>query len=174
MSVAQVESGLHAGLAVLKLSGELRHPLADAIERAGERLLADGSARQLLFDLSAASFMDSTVIGLLVSLARDAEQRGLPRPGLSSSHPEIRGLLRNLRLDLAFHLLYALPFADIALQPDQVGANAADEPLQQAQLVLKAHRALIEADPANAEQFGELVRMLEYEIAGMQASTPAH
>lgn len=172
MSAAQVESGLHAGLAVLKLNGELRHPLAEAIERAGERLLADGSARQLLLDLSAASFMDSTIIGLLVSLARDAEQRGLPRPGLSSSHPEIRGLLRNLRLDLAFHLLYALPFAGIALQPDQANDDA-ESPLQQAQLVLKAHRALIDADPANAEQFGELVRMLESEIAAMPGSAPS-
>ena len=68
-----------------KLSGELRYTNATGMDDLVERLFASQlQCQQLVVDLNDVSFMDSTYIGLLASLARYCQQQS-PRPTLFST-----------------------------------------------------------------------------------------
>jgi anti-anti-sigma factor len=165
MSAGQLQVAEREGLAVLRLQGELRHLLADALERSIELQLRPG-LRQLVIDLERASFMDSTVIGMLVLAARRSHALGAPLPLLLCPDGDLWQQLVELRLDTLFQRVDAAPVA----LPETTGL-AIDEildPGAQAALVLKAHRALCQHDPHNAAQFAALIAMLEAEIDSAQ------
>jgi anti-anti-sigma factor len=149
----------HHGVGCLKLSGELRHPLAEALERAAERLQR-GGVQELVLDLADAHFMDSTVIGLLVLLARRQRQAGHAPPLLVLDHPDLLQMLRQLHLDGLFRLVAAPPI-EASYRAD--GAAPGDT-ARQARLILAAHRALIAADPRNAAAFAGVVALFEDEV----------
>jgi anti-anti-sigma factor len=154
----QVLHASHDGVHILKLRGDIRHLLADAIEAAAERI---GQPRRLVLDLSAATFLDSTAIGLLVALARDHAGSEDTRPTLICNHPEVLDLLRNLCLDTLFAIV------PTAAEPDDdaiaVVGTGSDE-LHQAQLILKAHQALMDASDGNREAFGGVVTLFRAEV----------
>lgn len=65
----------HGGVAVLRLRGRLAGEAALEVAEAAAPLLRRGSAR-LVADLSGLSFLDSSGLGMLVSLRRRAQRRG--------------------------------------------------------------------------------------------------
>jgi anti-anti-sigma factor len=162
MSEGRLRVARREGVVVLHLEGELRHLLADAMERSMERELVPGT-QQLVIDLEAASFMDSTVIGMLVLAARRAADLGVPPPVLLCPEAELWQQLVDLHLDTLFQRVDAAPAALPETAP--VASAEISDVAAQAALVLKAHRALIQHDPRNAETFAPLVAMLEAEIA---------
>lgn len=173
MKQARIGRYQHAGRALLRLAGELRHPQAEAIEQAGEDLLATPGLQGLMFDLGGTGFMDSTVIGVLVGLAQAVLDRGLPQPVLYAQADGVLPLLRSLRLDLVFDLQEGGP-ADDDAELDALAESAADcSELAQAERILRAHRALLAADAGNAAAFGDLVRMLEQEVERLRDGAPA-
>ncbi|MCU0755478.1 MAG: STAS domain-containing protein [Xanthomonadales bacterium] len=149
----------HDGVHVLKLCGEIRHTLAEAIEAAADRI---GQPRRLVLDLGEASFLDSTAIGLLVALAREHTGSEETRPTLICDHPEVLDLLQNLCLDELFTIV---PATDSTAVPETAAVTAADpDELSQARLILKAHQALIEAHPGNREAFDGVVTLFREEV----------
>ena len=157
MSGGRLQWAEHGGIGCLKLSGELRHPLAEAMEQAAGRL-ERGGVQALVLDLAEASFMDSTVIGLLVLFARRQRHAGHPPPILVLDHPELLQMLQQLHLASLFTVVDSPP-----LQPDYRPPAAADDggSGEQARLILAAHRALIAADPRNAAAFAGVVALFE-------------
>lgn len=160
MNKASLQWAEHGGIGCLKLSGELRHPLAEALEQAAERLERDG-VQALVLDLAEATFMDSTVIGLLVLFARRQRNAGHAAPILVLDHPELLQMLQQLHLASLFTIVASPP-----LQPDYRPQTAAEggDSSEQARLILAAHRALIAADPRNAETFAGVVALFENEV----------
>lgn len=159
MKKASLQWAEHGGIGCLKLSGELRHPLAEALEQAAERLERDG-VQALVLDLAEATFMDSTVIGLLVLFARRQRNAGHAAPILVLDHPELLQMLQQLHLASLFTIVASPP-----LQPAYVPQSAFDASnSEQARLILAAHRALIAADPRNAEAFAGVVALFENEV----------
>lgn len=160
----QVLHASHDGVHILKLRGDIRHLLADAIEAAAERI---GQPRRLVLDLSAATFLDSTAIGLLVALAREHAGSEDTRPTLICDHPEVLDLLENLCLDGLFTIVPS------AAEPDDdaiaVVGTGSDE-LHQARLILKAHQALIDASDGNREAFGGVVTLFRDEVERLTAA----
>jgi anti-anti-sigma factor len=69
----RVESERHEHVAVVRASGELDAFAAPDVESA---FAAARSAPRVLADLGAVSFMDSTVLGLLVRTARELDAAG--------------------------------------------------------------------------------------------------
>ncbi|MCK7593544.1 STAS domain-containing protein [Pseudomarimonas salicorniae] len=162
MSEGALQVARHEGVVVLRLEGELRHLLADALERSIELQLAPGM-RQLVIDLEHATFMDSTVIGMLVLAARRAADLGAEPPLLICPDVDLWQQLVDLHLDTLFQRLDAEPDALPRAAP--VSSAGPGDPRAQAALVLKAHRALIQHDPRNAETFKDLLAVLEAEMS---------
>jgi anti-sigma B factor antagonist len=84
--------------AVVVLRGSVDLANRDEVVAAARAALGDGSPAGLVIDLAAVSFMDSTGIGALVTLAHDSEDAGVtfslraPSPRVTRTL-EISGLL---------------------------------------------------------------------------------
>ena len=161
MSEAQLRVARRGGLVVWRLEGELRHLLADALEHCIEQDL--GSALQrLVIDLSGATFIDSTLLGMLVLAARRARAQSAFPPLLICPEGDLWDQLVGLHLDGLFQRIDA---PDRALpEAHPVALGDADDPRAQAALVLRAHQALVRHDPRNAETFAALLRVLQAEL----------
>lgn len=145
-----------------KLSGALRYTNATGMDDLVERLFAQQiGCKRIIVDLNEASFMDSTYIGLLASLARYCQQQQLPKPTLFSTHEEVNELLFGLCLEQAF---------DIVQQPTHHAFNMATisaqhySDQQQGQMILRAHEALIALNEKNKSAFAPVVEMLKQQL----------
>lgn len=166
MNEAALMAARRGGLLVLQLSGELRHTLAERLEPWIEGELVAGLER-LVIDLDGASFMDSTVIGMLVLAAQRAATHTQQPPLLLGTNDELWQQLVDLHLDNLFER--APPAIPPLPAPSPLPAAKPLDERAQAQLVLRAHRALVEHDPRNAESFSELIQLLEAEIGQREA-----
>jgi anti-anti-sigma factor len=172
MSRDQILVAAHGGVCCLKLRGELRHTLGDAIDAIAARMI-DAPAPHMVLDLSEASFVDSTVIGLLVGIANARHERGLPPPALACSNPEIVELLHHLRLDEVFAVVDEPEPAPARFAAVAQVLPQNEDPLRQARMILKAHEALIAANAANRDEFAGVVDMFRAEVARLERGAEA-
>lgn len=107
----------------------------------------------LFFDLSQATFIDSTFAGVLLMFARQSAKRG------NSVHlvgvPEkIANVLRGMHIQGFFKFDSQMPVTETTwstLTPESPSAKGAGK------VIVDAHQALIDADGRNAEEFGRVV-----------------
>ncbi|MGP9801266.1 STAS domain-containing protein [Rheinheimera sp. NSM] len=145
-----------------KLRGELRYTNATGMDDLVERLFRQQpDCNQVVVDLNEASFMDSTYIGLLASLARYCQQQQLPRPALFSTHAEVNALLFSLCLDQAFDIIQQPTQHAVDMVP--VSAQHYSEQ-QQGLMILRAHEALIALNDSNKSQFQPVVDLLKQQL----------
>lgn len=168
---ASIEYALGAdGVFYLRLSGELRHTLCCPLDSLLESLFETDppQVRSVVIDLSQASFMDSTMIGLLAGIARELQRHGLPQATVFSTHPEIDQLLHCLCLDQVFTVVHqstaqALDLELLAAERQASAAVDAD-PRHTAAVILKAHEALIGVDEANRPAFQPVVDLFREQL----------
>lgn len=151
------------GIGYLRLSGELRHHTAGALEALIEQWFGAGepAVRAVAIDLNEIRFMDSTVIGLLASIARELAAHGLPRATVFSTQPDINQLLRSLCLDQAFSMV------ERATDGSASSANASELPADaqcSGAAILKAHETLIDLNEGNRIAFQPVVEILRGEL----------
>lgn len=145
-----------------KLSGELRYTNATGMDDLVERLFsAELGCSQLVVDLNQASFMDSTYIGLLASLARYCQQQQLPKPVLFSTVPAVNELLFSLCLDQAFDIVQQPTQHDMDMSSVQA-VSYSDQ--QKGRMILHAHEALIALNEKNKTQFQSVVDLLKQQL----------
>ena len=145
-----------------KLSGELRYTNASGMDDLVERLFTSKlNCQQLGVDLNDVSFMDSTYIGLLASLARFCQQQQLPRPTLFSTNSDVNELLYSLCLEQAFDIVQQATSAAVELSA--VSAQHYSEQ-QHGQMILRAHQALIALNDKNKAAFQPVVDLLKQQL----------
>lgn len=151
-----------------KLRGELRHTNATAMDDLIDRLFRQRQLQctQVVIDLNEATFMDSTHIGLLASIARHCKAEGLPAPTLFSTHSEINDQLISLRLDEVFELITQPTDQAVDFKTVTGSDHTEDE---KAMMILRAHEALVELNDANRTAFEPVVELLR---AQLKNSTP--
>ena len=66
------------GALVLRLIGELDHHSADSVRDAADAAIAGDNVRQVVFDLTYMSFMDSAGIGVLLGRYKQLARRRIP------------------------------------------------------------------------------------------------
>ena len=151
------------GIHYFKLAGELRHDGAAPLEALIERLFENqpSPVRGVVIDLNDLLFMDSTVIGLLASIARALMAHELPPATIFSTSLEINELLRSLCLDEAFALIdHPTDQSAQPLQLHNIDACGQCSP----DAILKAHEMLIELNEANRIAFQPVVDLFRAEI----------
>lgn len=155
------------GVGYLRLAGELRHDTAGALEALIDRWFGAGGSplRGVVIDLNQASFMDSTVIGLLASIARELQARDLPRPTVFSTQAEVNQLLRSLRLDEALTLVEKDTDGGALVGAVEPAPGAPSGAQCSGAAILKAHQTLIDLNEANRVTFQPVVDLLRQDLS---------
>jgi anti-anti-sigma factor len=157
-----------AGIHVLRLLGEVRYPLAPALDAWLRRVFEAGPAPAgFVIDLSQTEALDSTHLGLLARLNTRLRQAGAPRATLVTGRPDITEVLLSMGFDEEFHLVHPDGRPAAVAQGETVAEGAADDADDEtmARTVLEAHRALMALNERNREQFKDVVAILEMEQA---------
>ncbi len=157
---------INDGIGYLRLSGALRHDTAGALEALIEQWFAADRAvvRAVVIDLNQVSFLDSTVIGLLASIARLLQAHNLPKATVFSTQADINQLLRSLCLD---QIVTLVEQATDGSAPMAHGATVAtDDAVAQCTpvAILRAHEMLVGLNEGNREAFQPVVDQFRSEL----------
>lgn len=122
--------------------------------------------REFVVDLKNCPVMDSTFMGILAFVAMRLRKLGSGEMRAINLNERNRDLLCNLGLDQLF-TISAAGEVDCAPQPLPLPADAADKKTQK-QTMLEAHEAVIEANPANAAKFKDVLDFLKQDLPPTQ------
>lgn len=149
------------GTWILRLEGDVRHPLSPAINALLDRAFGDPGLRNFAVDLSKAEAIDSTNLGVLARIANHMTGAGLPRATLVAPGTDILTVLRAVCFDRIFAIVPEGGSIDAALE-ELPGAHT--DQREALEIVLEAHRRLCAIDEGNLDAFRDVVELLEREL----------
>ena len=141
----------------LKLGGDLRHPLAPALNSLLDRALADPDPANFVIDLAEADNIDSTCLGVLARIGNHKSYASGPRPVIICPEQDIREVLLAVCFDYLFDLVEQPVLGADPLQP--LPLPTGDDDLRN--LILDAHRRLCAIDARTREAFSDVIQALE-------------
>lgn len=156
--MGRILAGRHDGVYLLKLEGDVRLTLCTAIDRYLSKMLSDEQFKSVLIDMTAASNVDSTTLGLLAKLSIQTQKTHRILPALFCDHPKLLRIMRSMGFEDVFVISTSAPTraADLAELPMVLATE--DETKEQ---VLEAHRTLMQMNESNRLAFKDLVATLE-------------
>jgi len=149
---------------VFAFIGEIRYPLAPAFSEHLDEMFRVADFDDVLIDLSAATSIDSTCLGLLAKVANFMRERFERMPVLISTRADISELLESLGFDQVFSIRHdpRSPLEGAPAIPSI--ASLAEHEL--AWTVLDAHHVLSELNEANRLRFKDVIDSIQAELAG--------
>jgi anti-anti-sigma factor len=145
---------------ILQLAGEVRYPLAPAINALLDRAFSDPKLAHFLIDLSVAESIDSTNLGVLARVANHMSAHGRDHAVILAPNTDVLALLRVVCFDRLFHIVTTAGIDVGLLEP--VDAPATDERAM-LDLILDAHRRLCAINAQTRAVFENVVNLLEQE-----------
>ncbi len=149
------------GVYLLRLVGDVRVTLCLSAESFFEKMFDDPEFQSVLVDLSQASGIDSTSLGILAKLSIETQRRFDCVPTLVVTDADIERLLIASGFEDVFHLVTE-PLTAV----EQLGELPRAEGLDERTLrrkVIDAHRTLMALSESNRQTFKDLVAALEAE-----------
>jgi anti-anti-sigma factor len=151
----------HAGVYVIKMSGDVRLTLCIPFDEFIEKILSQKDFESVLIDLKEAEGLDSTTLGLLVKLSAKYLEMKDDRAIILAPNLSIQRLLTSMGLDEICNILVCpetvedapSDFSDLAVK------DKYDENLVKSK-VLESHSYLMELNEKNRETFQDLVNTL--------------
>jgi anti-anti-sigma regulatory factor len=126
--------------------------------------------REFVIDLANCPVMDSTFMGTMAGIALHLREIGQGSLRVIHLNDRNSDLLSNLGLDQLFVIgvegLSIAHAGDAQTQPIEASAGA--DRAEQAQTMLEAHEALVEADPENLTKFKDVLDYLKQDLAHSQ------
>jgi len=128
--------------------------------------------REFVIDLANCPVMDSTFMGTMAGIALHLREIGQGSLRVIHLNDRNSDLLSNLGLDQLFVIgTSGLPVpnaGDAQTQPIEASGNAGADRAEQAQTMLEAHEALVEAAPENLTKFKDVLDYLKQDLAHTQ------
>ncbi len=151
------------GVCLIRMEGRVTYASGPSFSAFIDGLFGDGTVTDVVVDLSQAVYLDSTTLGLLGRLV-NATQRQLHRK-VTAVAPcdDVNTVLTSMGFDAVLTILKEEGRPGPALRDIPVQERSERE---RAQIVLDAHRRLMDMSDANAARFRDVVEALEQEIAG--------
>jgi anti-anti-sigma factor len=155
---ACIQFATTGGTTIIRLFGDIRYTLSAAFSDFLEGLFQDDAITDIIVDLTRASAIDSTNLGLLAKIAIHCRQH-LHHPSIIvSDNHDINEVLRSVSFDQVFKLVSAYELPDTELQALQ--SEAADRE-RLAKVLLDAHKTLMGLSKENQAKFRDVVSVLE-------------
>lgn len=157
MSDCRIRAASDRGAHVLRLEGDVRLTLCTALDDYFERIFADPGFTSVWVDLTGATGVDSTTLGMLAQLALKTEAKYGFKPTIYATDSGINRLLRSMGFEQLFDLR-----TDPCLSCDCSELPAAVPAEHEIKdKVIAAHRTLMSLSSDNEAAFSDLVRTLE-------------
>lgn len=157
MSDCRIRAGSDGGAHVLKLEGDVRLVMCTALDEYFDRMFAEPEFLSVWVDVTDATGLDSTTLGMLAKLAISTQSRYGFKPALFSCDPSIDRLLMAMGFSQLFDLRSGR--CDVPCSQDLPARNASEDEVRMK--VIDAHRTLMGLNEANKAAFDDLVRTLE-------------
>ena len=135
-----------------------RLTLCSSLDTHLEQTLASPDVDAIVVDLTQTDGIDSTSLGLIAKLSMKAQQKGLPKPALVSTNPDITRILMTMGFDHVFVLLDELPASINELKQLPLVQESVEEMQKR---IINAHRVLMDLNESNRSAFKDLVSTLE-------------
>ena len=148
----------HDGVHFLRFRGEILHSLAPALDAFLKHLAGTTTAHSYLLDLTEASSVDSTMLGLLARIAKMAKEHGAPPPTLVCPDEDIVDLLVGIGFDEVFSLVAS---DGAPLSGGQEIAQAETDDRVLTETMLAAHQELIALKEENRLLFEDVISLLQ-------------
>lgn len=143
---------------VIKFTGEVRLTLCSSLDAHIEKVISSHECDHVLVDVTEATCLDSTTLGLIAKLAVRAKNEGLPAPMLVSTHDDVTRTLLSMGFDQIFVFLDVLPLTQYEL----IQVPLVQESVEVTQeRIIKAHKILMSLNDSNYEAFNGLIAVLE-------------
>lgn len=158
MQSGQILVADQQGVYVIRMTGDVRLTLCISFDRFIDYMLGQEDFATVLFDLSEATGIDSTTLGLMARIGIQVRERRQARPVVFSDNPDINRVLDSMGFQEIFCIVSK---AEVPLRADHaLAVQTAPESLVQ-QKVLEAHRVLMGLNQSNFNNFHNLVKLLE-------------
>lgn len=168
MRTGVVLGGDSHGVALLKVVGAGSFEHSFALRQYCDSFIQCGNKR-LVVDLRECTYLDSTFLGTLASPALKLKKTG-GELQVAGASPRVAEAIRTLGLDRLFECVESPPPYDTAaLRPL---ASGVPERETIGELLLQAHRTLLQCDPKNAPKFQDLVAYLGAELGRRDRPAP--
>lgn len=149
------------GHRILKAEGDVRVSQSPALSHYLESLKSEEYLKSFVIDLSEATSLDSTALGLIAKIAIYTEAAFGFKPIVFDASDDVLRMIRSMGLEKIL-VLESLDQVDLERLED---ISCEDVPVcDLRQEVLDAHRTLMSLCPENWDSFSDLVEALESEL----------
>ncbi len=126
--------------------------------------MANRGYRDFVVDLQKCPVMDSTFMGTLASIALRLRELGSGQLRVVRVNERNRDLIRNLGLDQLFAIVEEIDIAVAPTVPSEALPRDPVDKATQAVTMLEAHEELVQANPANAAKFKDVLDYLKQDL----------
>ena len=148
---------------LVKLRGYIRLTLCASLGRYMERIFgADDNPDQVLIDLSDATGLDSTTLGLIARLALHCQEKFHFKPLVFCDSPALLHDLHTMALDEFLDILPSTPPRPAEMQELPPVEAPASELKRR---IIDAHKLLASINPERETEFLDLVRAIEQDVS---------
>jgi len=160
-----VREALVGDVQVLRIEGSVRYTIAPVVERFLDRVFAHSAIAAVLIDLSGATYLDSTMLGVVARIVARLRAVHGSRPTIVCPQRDLRTLLYSMGFDEVFEIVAQAP-PPVVNAAHPVATDGAPTPPSRelARTVLEAHRTLAAMNPHNEAEFHDVVAMMEREV----------
>ena len=143
----------------IKMVGNLKYTTSSGFDHFVDGLMERGF-KNVVIDLSEATYIDSTNLGLIAKIAGRARHNANMHVTIVSPNEDINEILRSVRFNKLFTIVEDMKGVDDLKEiPDEEHDKKED-----LQMLIKAHKALMDIDEENRPQFKDVVELLENEV----------
>lgn len=146
---------------VLRLRGELRFTECTALSELLDEIFSDPDVRNVLIDLTQATAIDSTGLGMLAKISNHIKSHYHHKTPIFSTNPDINRTLESMGFDKVFILIQQDPNLPIA---DQIMPDCCADDTTIARVVLDAHKNLAGLNDKNWREFSPVISALETDL----------
>jgi anti-anti-sigma factor len=148
----------------VKVAGKGSFQNSPALKEFSKQMLERGY-RNFVVDLRGCSVMDSTFMGTLAGIALRLREFGNGTLLVRNANERNWDLLRNLGLNNLFEVeSKASNSTESAVEAKPLDANRAVDRTDQAECMIEAHEALVDADPENLARFKDVLEYLKQDL----------
>jgi anti-anti-sigma factor len=148
------------GITYIKMVGNLKYNTSSGFDRFVDGLLERGFSNAVI-DLSEASYIDSTNLGLIAKIANRGRTRGDVNVSIISPNEDINEILRSVRFDKIFDIVTDTSQLDEAVLEEIPDEKRGEK--ESLEMLIKAHKCLMNVHEENRPDFKDVVELLEQE-----------